>query len=244
MDHRIVCPNCSHIVPAGSSFCPKCGCPTNDDEKTVHVIPPGYSAYLPTGTVLQGKYRINHVLGQGGFGITYDGTDLKLQMHIAIKEYFPRQVAERFSGNTYNVTCTQSAQIMYEQGMQNFLKEARNMAKFVGQEHFISVHDYFVENNTAYIIMEYVEGQNLKDYMKQHGRLSMDSALRIIAPVMEAVEKIHSAGMIHRDISPSNIMVQPRGNIKLLDFGSVRDISQETQTLTSMSAVYKKGYCW
>ena len=242
MDHRIVCPNCSHIVPAGSSFCPKCGCPTNDDEKTVHVIPPGYSAYLPTGTVLQGKYRINHVLGQGGFGITYDGTDLKLQMHIAIKEYFPRQVAERFSGNTYNVTCTQSAQIMYEQGMQNFLKEARNMAKFVGQEHFISVHDYFVENNTAYIIMEYVEGQNLKDYMKQHGRLSMDSALRIIAPVMEAVEKIHSAGMIHRDISPSNIMVQPRGNIKLLDFGSVRDITQETQTLTSMSAVYKKGY--
>ena len=113
MDHRIVCPNCSHIVPAGSSFCPKCGCPTNDDEKTVHVISPGYSAYLPGGTVLQGKYRINHVLGQGGFGITYDGTDLKLQMHIAIKEYFPRQVAERFSGNTYNVTCTQSAQIMY-----------------------------------------------------------------------------------------------------------------------------------
>ena len=227
------CLNCMEEIE--DAICPKCG-------YNFYKIYEQSPMALKGNTVLGGRYLVGRMLGQGGFGITYDGTDLKLQMHIAIKEYFPRQVAERFSGNTYNVTCTQSAQIMYEQGMQNFLKEARNMAKFVGQEHFISVHDYFVENNTAYIIMEYVEGQNLKDYMKQHGRLSMDSALRIIAPVMEAVEKIHSAGMIHRDISPSNIMVQPRGNIKLLDFGSVRDITQETQTLTSMSAVYKKGY--
>lgn len=172
--------------------------------KTSPLFDESESQFLQEGTVLQGKYRINRVLGQGGFGITYEGTDLKLQRKIAIKEYFPMHVADRASGHTKNVTCNTSLRSMYEQGIRNFLKEARNMAKFAGQDNFISVHDIFTENNTAYIIMEYVDGRNLKSHMRQHGRFTMEAAMAIISPVMDALEKIHDAGLIHRDISPTD----------------------------------------
>lgn len=246
MEKEPVCQNCRNILPPGSLFCPRCGTRTISigisDTPTVSILREKDSVYLPGGTVLHGKYRVNHVLGHGGFGITYDGTDLRLQMHIAIKEYFPGQIADRSASVSNEVTCTNSSAALYEKGMQNFLKEARNMAKFAGQPDFVTVHDYFGENNTAYIIMEYVEGQNLKSYIRQHGRLSMDSAMAIITPVMDALEKIHDAGMIHRDVSSSNIMVLPDQRVRLLDFGAVRDISWEHRTLSSMSAVYKKGY--
>lgn len=246
MSDKMICQNCKAVIPQGSTFCPRCGTRISSiadpHNQTVSVVRPAASVYLPEGTVLQGKYKINHVIGQGGFGITYDGTDLKLQMHIAIKEYFPSQIADRSVSNSNQVTCTKSTIALYEHGMRNFRQEARNMAKFAGQPGFVSVHDSFSENNTAYIIMEYVEGQNLRDYMRLHGRLSMDAAMAIIIPVMDTLEKLHGDEMIHRDISPTNIMVLPDNRVKLLDFGAVRDFSPESQTLTTMSAVYKKGY--
>lgn len=198
--------------------------------------------YLDTGSILHGKYRINGVIGQGGFGITYDGTDLKLDMHVAIKEYFPKPIAYRQASDSQDITCSQETASLYEQGLRNFLKEARNMAKFVGEANFVTVHDYFAENNTAYIIMEFVRGQDLRHFLKQYGRFSFQDTMSIITPVMNAVEKIHARRMIHRDISPSNIMILPDGRVKLLDFGAVREISLETQSLTTMSAVYKHGY--
>ncbi len=198
--------------------------------------------YLAPGTVLHMQYRINGVLGQGGFGITYDGVDLKLNMRVAIKEYFPNPMANRQTTVSLDVTCSEYTRPLYERGMKNFLDEARNMAKFAGEDNFVSVHDYFSENNTAYIIMEFVEGQNLKQYLRQSGRLSMEATMPIIAPVMNALEKIHAKGMIHRDVSPSNIMILPDGRVRLLDFGAARDISMETMNYTSMSAVFKQGY--
>ena len=101
------------------------------------------SIYLSPGTVLRSQYRINRVIGQGGFGITYDGTDLKLNMHVAIKEYFPNPVASRNSTLTKEVTCSQNTRELYEHGLKNFLEEARNMARFAGEENFVAVHDYF-----------------------------------------------------------------------------------------------------
>ena len=198
--------------------------------------------YLAPGTVLHMQYRINGVLGQGGFGITYDGVDLKLNMRVAIKEYFPNPMANRQTTVSLDVTCSEYTRPLYERGMKNFLDEARNMAKFAGEDNFVSVHDYFSENNTAYIIMEFVEGQNLKQYLKQSGRLSMEVTMAIIEPVMGALEKIHAKGMIHRDVIPSNIMILPDGRVRLLDFGAARDISMETMNYTSMSAVFKQGY--
>ncbi len=198
--------------------------------------------YLSRGSVLQGKYIVNGVIGQGGFGITYDGTDMKLGMHVAIKEYFPRPIATRYITSSRDVTCSYDTLSLYEHGLKNFLKEATNMAKFAGEENFIYVRDYFAENNTAYIIMEFVEGEDLKHFLKKHGRLSFNEAMMVAVPVMNALERIHEERMIHRDISPSNIMVMPDGRVKLLDFGAAREMSIETQSLTTMSAVYKYGY--
>ena len=198
--------------------------------------------YLEPGTVLHAQYRINGVIGQGGFGITYDGTDLKLNMHVAIKEYFPNPMANRQITVSMEVSCNANTKGLYEKGMKNFLEEARNMAKYAGEENFVAVHDYFAENNTAYIIMEFVEGQNLKQYLRRNGRLPMDTVMAIAMPVMNALEKIHDRGMIHRDISPSNIMILPDGRVRLLDFGAAKEVSLETINMTTMSAVYKYGY--
>ena len=242
MEQKIVCHRCKSILAPGSSYCPQCGEKITKDDyvagDTVLLNP----IYLLPGTVLHLKYRINGVIGQGGFGITYDGTDIKLDMHVAIKEYFPNPMASRQVTVSTEVTCGANTESLYKQGMNNFLKEAKNMAKYAGEENFVSVHDYFVENNTAYIIMEFVDGQNLKQYLQKHGRLTVEESMPIIMPVMNALEKIHSRGMIHRDVSPSNIMLLPDGRVRLLDFGAARDVTLETQNMTTMSAVYKYGY--
>ena len=239
---RIICHTCKSVLSPGSTYCPQCGSRitaadyVNDDTMQLNEI------YLMPGTVLRSQYRVNSVIGQGGFGITYDGTDLKLDMHVAIKEYFPNPMATRQSTISNEVTCGANTAGLYEQGLKNFLKEARNMAKFAGEDNFVSVHDYFSENNTAYIIMEFVEGQNLKQYMQQHGRLTIEETMAIITPVMNTLEKIHSRNMIHRDVSPSNIMILQDARVRLLDFGAARDLSLEAGNLTTMSAVYKYGY--
>ena len=239
---KIICHNCNSILSPGTVFCTQCGSRITEadyvSDETVQVNP----IYLQPGTVLHLKYRINGVIGQGGFGITYDGTDLKLDMHVAIKEYFPNTMASREITASTEVICGSNTQSLYEQGMNNFLKEAKNMAKYAGEENFVAVHDYFAENNTAYIIMEFVEGQNLKQYLQQHGRLTMNETLPIIIPVMNTLEKIHARNMIHRDVSPSNIMITPDGRVRLLDFGAAREVQLDSQNLTTMSAVYKYGY--
>lgn len=212
------------------------------DSAKLHTDDSANWQYLNAGVILHDRYRVNSVIGQGGFGITYDGTDLNLDMHIAIKEYFPKHIASRYNIYSKNVTYSSENVSLYEHGMRNFLKEARNMAKFTGQENFVYVSDYFSENGTAYIIMEYVPGKNLKNFLEEHGLLTLDEVMRIINPVMNAVEVIHERNMIHRDISPSNIMILPDGKVKLLDFGAVREVSAETQSLSTMSSVYKYGY--
>lgn len=212
------------------------------DSAKLHTDDSANWQYLNAGVILHDRYRVNSVIGQGGFGITYDGTDLNLDMHIAIKEYFPKHIASRYNIYSKNVTYSSENASLYEHGMRNFLKEARNMAKFTGQENFVYVSDYFSENGTAYIIMEYVPGKNLKNFLEEHGLLTLDEVMRIINPVMNAVEVIHERNMIHRDISPSNIMILPDGKVKLLDFGAVREVSAETQSLSTMSSVYKYGY--
>ena len=242
MGKKIVCHKCKSILTPGSRICPQCGESVTEadymETDTILLNP----IYLLPGTILHMKYRINGVIGQGGFGITYDGTDTKLDMHVAIKEYFPNPMASRQVTVSMDVTCGAHTQSLYEQGMNNFLKEAKNMAKYAGEDNFVSVHDYFSENNTAYIIMEFVEGQNLKQYLQKQGRLTIEQSMPIIMPVMNALEKIHSRGMIHRDVSPSNIMILPDGRVRLLDFGAARDVSLETQNMTTMSAVFKYGY--
>ena len=241
--YKIVCHQCNSILPPGSTHCPHCGNTITDSDIATQAAASQNPLYLLPGTTLQdGRYVINSVIGQGGFGITYDGTDLRLDRHVAIKEYFPNPMANRNRTLSNNVSCSSYTMSLYDQGLNNFLKEAKNMARFAGEDNFVSVYDYFAENNTAYIIMDYVEGQNLKQYLSRRGRLSIEETMAIAMPVMSALEKIHMRGMIHRDVSPSNIMILPDGRVRLLDFGAARDIDLERKHMTTMSSVYKDGY--
>ncbi len=243
MDRKIVCHKCNTSLSPGSTFCSNCGSKISAADYVSEENKSSNPVYLKPGTVIGTHYKINSVIGQGGFGITYDGTDIKLDMHVAIKEYFPHSIADRQNTVSNDVTCSAGTDDLYEQGMENFLKEAKNMAKFAGEANFVAVHDYFTENNSAYIVMEFVNGINLKQLMRQHGRFSTEEVMPIMIPVMNILEKIHGKNMIHRDVSPSNIMINMKdGRIWLLDFGAAREISLNNHNMTAMSAVYKLGY--
>ena len=139
----IICHKCKSILSPGSSYCSQCGSRITQEDYVEEPTGKTNPVYLKPGTILRMQYRINGVIGQGGFGITYDGTDIKLNMHVAIKEYFPNNMATRQVTVSTEVICGDNTKGLYEQGMKNFLKEAQNMAKFAGEDDFVSVHDFF-----------------------------------------------------------------------------------------------------
>ena len=174
---------------------------------------------LPLNTVLAGKYLVGKVLGEGGFGITYMGYDLNMKTRIAIKEYFPVELVSRDTtrlseggGSDRVISLSGEKSKTYRQGLQKYVDEARSVSQFSGTPGIVSVKDFFYENDTAYIVMEYIEGVSLKEYLKQRGgKLPEEEALAILRPVLEALEQVHEAGIVHRDISPDNIMLTFEG---------------------------------
>ena len=202
---------------------------------------------LPAGTVLQRQYLIGKVLGQGGFGITYMGWDAKLEQPLAIKEFYPMGFVTRDSNRSLYVTeCGSNVTKFYEEYKQRFLKEARTLAKLRNIPQIVHVLNYFEENNTAYIVMEFVEGTDLRKYLQRRGHpLSAMETLSILAPVMDALSKVHETGLIHRDIRPDNMMLLPDGSIKLLDFGASRMVENPDvngMLSTSTKAIMKPGF--
>ena len=217
---------------------------------------------LPLNTVLAGKYLVGKVLGEGGFGITYMGYDLNMKTRIAIKEYFPVELVSRDTtrlseggGSDRVISLSGEKSKTYRQGLQKYVDEARSVSRFSGTPGIVSVKDFFYENDTAYIVMEYIEGVSLKEYLKQRGgRLPEEEALAILRPVLEALEQVHGAGIVHRDISPDNIMLTfagadgsgtetVRGNIaavRLIDFGAARMTAKNDQK--SLAIILKHGY--
>ena len=197
--------------------------------------------YLRKETRLIGRYTIKSVLGQGGFGITYLGMDELYQRKVAIKEFFPQGIVTRNTEYEDTVTVTfVEEKADYEKGKERFLKEARTMAKFSKDEGIVKVLDFFEINNTAYIVMEYLEGITLKQYIRENQRITSEELVRLLVPLIESLDEIHSQGMIHRDISPDNIMVLPDGRIKLMDFGAARDYTKFGGK--TLSIVLKPGY--
>ena len=196
---------------------------------------------LRKGTRLIGRYTIEGVLGQGGFGITYLGIDELHEKKVAIKEFFPQGIVTRNTEYEDTVTVTYvEEKADYEKGKERFLKEARTMAKFSKNEGIVKVLDFFEINNTAYIVMEYLEGITLKQYLRENQRIAPEDLIELLVPLIESLDEIHSQGMIHRDISPDNIMVLPDGRIKLMDFGAARDYTEFGEK--SLSIVLKPGY--
>ena len=196
---------------------------------------------LRKGTRLIGHYTIEGVLGQGGFGITYLGIDELHEKKVAIKEFFPQGIVTRNIEYKDTVTVTfVGEKDNYEKGKERFLKEARTMAKFSKDEGIVKALDFFEINNTAYIVMEYLEGITLKQYLRENQRIAPEDLIELLVPLIESLDEIHSQGMIHRDISPDNIMVLPDGRIKLMDFGAARDYTEFGEK--SLSIVLKPGY--
>ena len=196
---------------------------------------------LRKGTRLIGRYTVEGVLGQGGFGITYLGMDELHKKKVAIKEFFPQGIVTRNIEYEDTVTVTLVGEKEnYEKGKERFLKEAQTMAMFSKDKGIVKALDFFEINNTAYIVMEYLEGVTLKQYLRENKRIDAEDLVELLVPLIEALDEIHSQGLIHRDISPDNIMVLPDGRIKLMDFGAARDYTEFGEK--SLSIVLKPGY--
>lgn len=226
------CMHCMQKIMESDIECPFCGGKLDETAPLHHLLP---------GTILNKKFLVGKAIGQGGFGITYIGRDLTLDIRIAIKEYYPGGYVSRTNMVLPRVNCNAFGEdaVFFEKGKENFLKEAKILAKFSGEPGIVSVRDFFEENNTAYIVMEYVEGEDLKEYLKTKGKLSPEKTVEMMLPVMQALAKIHEQGMVHRDISPDNIRIGEEG-VKLLDFGATRAVS--TAFKKSLSVMLKPGY--
>ena len=218
----------------GTGICPHCG--FNEEGN------PALPHQLPYRSVLHGKYMVGRVIGEGGFGITYIGWDLNLGLKVAIKEYYPEGFVGRNAEQSCNVRSFQGTQTeFFEKGKDKFLDEARTLGKFMHLSGIVSVKDFFQENNTVYIVMEYLEGISLKHRAIQCGnRIPKEEILEIMSPVIESLAEVHRAGLIHRDISPDNIMICKNGEVKLIDFGAAREVSEDGDK--TLSVLVKKGY--
>ncbi len=206
-----------------SPVCPHCGF-----NPETYVTP---TNALPPYTILRGKYLVGNVLGQGGFGITYIAFDLTLEMKVAIKEYFPMASATRNSamGPALQWRDVAGGDQSWRIGCLQFLSEARKMAKIHSIPNVVGVRDTFEENNTAYIVMDYVPGMTLKDYVRRNGCFTYSDCVELLLPLIDGLDKAHRQGIIHRDISPDNLMLTPDGKIFLLDLGAAKDMKDASE---------------
>ena len=181
-----------------------------------------YPLALPEGSVLAGQYIIEGVLGQGGFGITYEARDHKTGDRVAVKEFFPDSMATRTNQTTVSAFSGERGE-SFAYGKSCFLQEAETLARFIGNENIVRIHSYFEENGTAYFVMDFIEGTSFDEYLRERGgKIPFDEAAQILIPVMDALSVVHSQGIIHRDVTPDNIYITKEGVVKLLDFGAAR----------------------
>ena len=178
-------------------------------------------------------------MGEGGFGITYIGLDTMLLKRVAVKEFYPSGAANRTNTVSEEIIVTKGKEEFFKKGVDRFLLEAKNVAAFSEEEGTVDLLDYFQENGTAYIVMEFLDGQNLKDYINTHGCFKLEELVTRLLPVMRSLSYMHKRGIIHRDISPDNIMYTKRGKLKLMDFGSARYYTNEER---KMSVILKQGF--
>ncbi len=220
------CPYCMARVEPDNP-CPSCGLTAGSYKPQ--------PKHLPAGTVLRERYLVGRVLGEGGFGITYIGRDLVLGMKVAIKEYFPTDKATRNCAVSVSVESFLGSQNdAFEKGKRRFLEEARTMGRLDRLPNIVGVRDFFEENATAYIVMEFIDGTTLTELTGQRGGVMPAwELLHLIEPLFDSLSAMHELGLIHRDISPDNLMLE-HGIIKLLDFGCAREAADGAATMTIM----------
>lgn len=217
---KIRCMNCMKEYGDDQDCCPKCGFARGSRPREIY--------HLYPETELAGRYLIGTVVGFGGFGVLYRAWDKKLEHMVAIKEYYPAGMVTRIPGQKEVILYTGKKNEDYKKGLTRFLDEARNTARFSSNPNIVNVFDFFEENGTAYMIMEFLEGMSLKDYIAaEGGRLPWQQAVEIGLRVIDALKEVHGAKILHRDLSPDNIFICSDGKIKLLDFGAARFTGQD-----------------
>lgn len=233
VDSDLFCINCMWQKEK-AGFCTRCGF----DERTYQVSP----HHLRTRSILNGKYLVGRSLGEGGFGITYLGWDLNLDLKVAIKEYYPSGFVTRENTFTTSVMPYGGEKTeFFQKGRERFVYEAKRLAKFYTLPGIVSVKDFFLENGTAYIVMEFVEGETLKQRLaRTGGKLPAQEMLEMVRPLIYSLAQVHAAGIIHRDISPDNVMLTKNAGLKLLDFGAAREYGAMDNV--SRTILVKPGY--
>lgn len=227
------CLNCMKTYGDGFDICPHCG--------FIRGTLPEEAYHLHPGMMLANRYVMGTVLGFGGFGISYRAWDTKLEKMVAIKEYYPNGIVNRMPGEKEVIIFSGNREKEFVNGKKRFLDEARNMARFSTHPNIVHVFDFFEENHTAYIVMEFLDGISFKQYIREHnGQVDIDRAVDVVMSVLEALKAIHKARIVHRDISPDNIFICRGGTIKLIDFGAARFSSGEEEK--TLSIVLKPGY--
>lgn len=228
----IRCMGCMEEYSEEFEVCPYCG--------YIRGTAANEPYHMQPGGILHKRYIMGKVLGFGGFGVTYLGWDASLDRKVAIKEYLPSEFSTRMPGHTELSIYAGERLEQFESGRDKFIDEAKRLAKFNEIPGVVKVYDTFLENNTAYIIMEYLEGSTLKSAMNQHGKYTVDETLEIMIPVLETLKVVHAEGIIHRDIAPDNIFLTNDGEVKILDFGAARFAT--TKHSKSLSVILKPGY--
>jgi serine/threonine protein kinase len=228
MDMAKLCPNCMTLSKDGDD-CKFC---YHEGETVVNE-----EHQLPVMTELSKRYIIGKVLGEGNFGVTYLCFDKKHNTRVAVKEYFPAGFVKRNGKDVVSVTGGETA--YFDRGMKKFKAEADALAALSGKPGIVQIRDTFEENGTAYIAMEYVEGTTLEKRFEIDNTFPEKDLLEMLKPVIKSLAEIHESGLVHRDIAPDNIIIQPDGTAKLIDFGqaAITDGSGK-----STMALTKKGY--
>jgi serine/threonine protein kinase len=232
MNTQTLCVGCMEN-DSGLPECPTCGRP--------FALEPRSPLQLRPRTLLRDQYLIGRALGDGGFGITYLSWDLGLESRLAIKEYMPNGVAGRSGGESKVVPYTEQTKQEFEWGLDRFLEEARTLKKFSNHPGIVSVDTVFKDNGTAYLVMEFLDGVTFEEFLaRRGGRITFETAMRVVLPAMDALAAVHAEGILHRDISPDNIYLTRAGKVKLIDFGAARNaLGQKSRNL---SIILKEGY--
>ena len=227
-----LCPGCMQHLKDSNTTCPHCGYP----EKRLTV-----KDSLPIFSILAGKYLLGAPLGKGGFGITYIAMHLPDEKIVAIKEFFPANLAVRDTDNETVVPADDTKAVYYRTGMKSFSEEGRILYLLSDIEHVVHVAEQIQANNTTYLVMEYVPGISLKKYMKQQQKLfSEQETLTLMQPILSALQAMHQKGILHRDISPENLMLSPNNTLTLIDFGAARTFSRSDDD--NLTVILKRGY--